>query len=358
MARGLGEFTQHPGLGHLPVTHHGLDRDPECVGRLFHAEAAEKAHLHHARFAFVDGGQRLERVVERDEVAAGFEHGGQGFIEGDANGRSSALLRTLRASHVDEDAPHLPGVAGKQASRRRWSLRHYAGMAVAAVSLCLAVLFVPTLFVHIKAEYQTSTAESRTITLEDGSRVQLAAASALTTDFANGRRNVKVLKGEAFFDVVPDSDRPFVVEAKNLTVQVLGTAFDVDMTDGVTQVALAHGSVEASFRNAPPTRLVPGEMLVVDASGAIRKETVPVEDIGGWRNGELYVVDATIGSVVEQIQRYHPAWLTMADKTLAEQRVTGFYNLRDPDRALEALVEPYKGKVHAIANTARIITRF
>ncbi|MNE38663.1 fec operon regulator FecR [compost metagenome] len=231
-------------------------------------------------------------------------------------------------------------------------------MAVAAVSLCLAVLFVPTLFVHIKAEYQTSTAESRTITLEDGSRVQLAAASALTTDFANGRRNVKVLKGEAFFDVVPDSDRPFVVEAKNLTVQVLGTAFDVDMTDGVTQVALAHGSVEASFRNAPPTRLVPGEMLVVDASGTIRKETVPVEDIGGWRNGELYVVDATIGSVVEQIQRYHPAWLTMADKTLAEQRVTGFYNLRDPDRALEALVEPYKGKVYAIANTARIITRF
>lgn len=143
-----------------------------------------------------------------------------------------------------------------------------------------------------------------------------------------------------------------------MTVQVLGTAFDVDLTDGVTQVALAHGSVEASFRNAPPTRLVPGEMLIVDASGAIRKETVSVEDIGGWRNGELYVVDATIGSVVEQIQRYHPAWLTMADKRLAEQRVTGFYDLRDPDRALEALVEPYKGKVHAIGDSARIITRF
>ncbi|WP_332304244.1 FecR family protein [Rhizobium sp. GR12] len=257
-----------------------------------------------------------------------------------------------------EDAPHLSGEATQRASQRRWSARHYAGMAVAAVSLCLAVLFVPALFVRIEAEYQTSTAENRTITLEDGSRVQLAAASALSTDFANGRRSVRVLKGEAFFDVVPDSARPFVVEAKNVTVQVLGTAFDVDLTDGVTQVALAHGSVEASFRNAPPARLVPGEVLVVDASGAIRKESVAIEDIGGWRNGELYVVDATIGSVVEQIQRYHPAWLTMADKTLAEQRVTGFYNLRDPDRALEALVEPYHGKVHAIAGAARIITRF
>ncbi|PYG59071.1 FecR family protein [Rhizobium sp. UGM030330-04] len=258
-----------------------------------------------------------------------------------------------------EDAPHLPEKAARHISlRRRWSVRHYAGAAMAAAALCLAVLFAPAFFVHIKADYQTSTAESRTIVLEDGSRVQLAAASALSADFTDGRRTVKVLKGEAFFDVVPDTTRPFVVEAKNVTVQVLGTAFDVDLTDGVTQVALAHGSVEASFRNAPPTRLVPGEMLIVDASGAIRKENVPVEDIGGWRNGELYVVDATIGSVVEQIQRYHPAWLTMADKRLAEQRVTGFYDLRDPDRALEALVEPYRGKVHAIGSSARIITRF
>lgn len=257
-----------------------------------------------------------------------------------------------------EDAPRLPGKAATQGLRRRWSVRHYAGAAIAAASLCLAVLFVPASLVRIKAEYQTSTAENRTITLEDGSRVQLAAASALSTDFSDGRRTVKVLKGEAFFDVVPDTARPFIVEAKNVTVQVLGTAFDIDLTDDVTQVALAHGSVEASFRNAPTTRLVPGEMLVVDAAGAIRKENVPVEDIGGWRNGELYVVDATIGSVVEQIQRYHPAWLTMADKTLAEQRVTGFYNLRDPDRALEALVEPYRGKVHAIGSSARIITRF
>ncbi|MQB10389.1 FecR family protein [Agrobacterium sp. ICMP 6402] len=257
-----------------------------------------------------------------------------------------------------EDAPHLPEKAAKPVSRRRWSGRHYAGAAMAAAALCLAVLFVPASLVRIKADYQTSTAESRTIILDDGSRVQLAAASALSTDFTNGRRTVKVLKGEAFFDVAPDTTRPFIVEAKNVTVQVLGTAFDVDLTDGVTQVALAHGSVEASFRNAPPTRLVPGEMLIVDASGAIRKENVSVEDIGGWRNGELYVVDATIGSVVEQIQRYHPAWLTMADKTLAGQRVTGFYDLRDPDRALEALVEPYRGKVHAIGDSARIITRF
>lgn len=97
-----------------------------------------------------------------------------------------------------EDAPHLPGKAATKPQRRRWSVRHYAGAAVAAASLCLAVLFVPTFFVRLEADYQTTTAESRTITLEDGSKVQLAAASALSTDFTNGRRNVTVLKGKPF----------------------------------------------------------------------------------------------------------------------------------------------------------------
>lgn len=97
-----------------------------------------------------------------------------------------------------EDAPHLPGKAVTKPQRRRWSVRHYAGAAVAAASLCLAVLFVPAFFVRLEADYQTTTAESRTIILEDGSKVQLAAASALSTDFTNGRRNVTVLKGKPF----------------------------------------------------------------------------------------------------------------------------------------------------------------
>ena len=64
---------------------------------------------------------------------------------------------------------------------------------------------------------------------------------------------------------------------------------------------------------------------------------------------ELFVNDATIGAVVEQIQRYHAAWIAVPDITLAQQTVTGLYDLRDPDRALRALVQPHGGKVHEVS---------
>ena len=59
----------------------------------------------------------------------------------------------------------------------------------------------------------------------------------------------------------------------------------------------------------------------------------------------MFVNDATIGAVVEQIQRYHAASIAVPDITLAQQTVTGLYDLRDPDRALRALVQPHGGKV-------------
>jgi transmembrane sensor len=84
---------------------------------------------------------------------------------------------------------------------------------------------------------------------------------------------------------------------------------------------------------------------------------VAIGDIATWRSGQIFVVNATIGSVVEQIRRYHPAWLSLPDGTLARQHVTGFYDLRQPDQALEALVTPYGGKVRRVSPALRIISR-
>ncbi|MDS7594729.1 FecR family protein [Agrobacterium tumefaciens] len=258
------------------------------------------------------------------------------------------------------DAPRFPLKTERKALRRHWpSKRAFGGISLAAVSLCLAIISFPSLLIQARADHTTGTAENRSVTLEDGSLIQLAASSAISGQFSAGQRKIRLLEGEAFFDVVPDPGRPFVVEANGVSVEVIGTAFDVDVTGNTIQVALARGSVKASLENAPPTTLVPGEMLVVDTvSGEVRKSAVSVEDIGGWRNGELYVVDATIGQVVEQIQRYHPAWITLADSTLSQQRVTGFYDLHDPDRALAALVEPYGGKVRGVSGLARVVSRY
>ena len=242
---------------------------------------------------------------------------------------------------------------------RRW--RWVAPVSAVGLAACLLVVAVPSLIVRLEADHLTTTAQSRLVTLEDGTTVYLAADSAIKTEFSASRRQVRLLAGEAFFDVIRNPGRPFVVDASGVKVEVTGTAFDVRLSSSATQVELARGAVGVSFdaaQRASPAVLVPGQMLVVDRkSGAMIKSDIAPEDIGAWREGKLFVNDATIGAVVEQIQRYHAAWIAVPDIALAQQTVTGLYDLRDPDRALRALVQPHGGKVHEVSRFARIVSR-
>lgn len=243
--------------------------------------------------------------------------------------------------------------------RRQWQWA--ATVSAVGLAACLLVVAIPSLLLRLEADYLTTTAQSRLVTLEDGTTVYLAADSAIKTDFSPGRRQVRLLAGEAFFDVTRNPGRPFVVDASGVKVEVTGTAFDVRLSSSVTQVELARGGVGVSFdaaQRVSPAQLSPGQMLVVDRkSGTMTRSDIAPEDIGAWRDGRLFVNDATIGAVVEQIRRYHAAWIAVPDIALAQQTVTGLYDLRDPDRALRALVQPHGGKVHEVSRFARIVSR-
>jgi transmembrane sensor len=246
--------------------------------------------------------------------------------------------------------------------RSRRAGKIFAVATGAIMSLCLAYIAIPALQLHFEADYQTGTAESRTITLEDGSSVDLGPGSAIATDFSAGQRNVRLLAGEAYFDVVHDISRPFHVLSRDIDVRVLGTAFNVRVSDVGTEVGLERGSVQATGSVANHTvdeTLVPGELVSVDReTGQTTKEEMPLADIGAWRGGRLIAVDATIGSIVEQIRRYHPSWIAIPDRRLANLRVSGVYNLNDPDKALVALVAPYGGEVRKVSGLARLVTGF
>lgn len=225
----------------------------------------------------------------------------------------------------------------------------------------IATISYPSLSVHLRADYSTGISETRTLVLADGSKVELAADSAIKIDMAGARRHVTLLAGEAFFDVVHDETRPFVVGAGGVDVTDLGTAFNVQLSSRETSVELAHGSAAVSMgpSQTGDVVLVPGEMVVVDhQTGRMAKSAIAQEDIAAWREGKLFVNDVTIGSVIEQLQRYHGAWITLPDTALAAQKVTGLYDLRDPDRALRALVQPYGGKVRKISPYVRLVSRF
>lgn len=263
------------------------------------------------------------------------------------NGRQSpsAGRRTPPARAVRTGAPN-------------WRRRTVGAIAAAACAAFI-VLAAPSLMLRIEADHMTGTAESRVIALADGSSVTLAAGSAIAANIDSGSRNVKLLAGEVFFDVARDAERPFTVRAGEVIVTVLGTAFDMQLSAKAATVQLAHGSVEVGYGGTGTARLSPGEMISIDRqTGDMSRSAIAQDDIAAWRNGRLFVADATIGSVVEQLQRYHPAWIKVLDGDLARARVTGLYDLRDPDRALRALVEPHGGHVRTVSPYLRVLSRF
>lgn len=267
-------------------------------------------------------------------------------------------LGEIRPRHADlwPARPVVP-LALPRRSRRPLA----TGIALALAAALLVVLAAPALMIWLKADFRTGTGESRMVTLADGSAVNLSADSAIDVELTPEGRHVRLLAGQAFFDVAHDGKRPFTVEAGNARVAVLGTAFDVALDDTATTVQLARGVVGISGEGdrQAVAEMAPGDMATVDsATGAIRHAVVPLEEIGAWRSGLLFVNDVTVDSVVARLQRYHPAWISVPDRTLGRQRVTGLYDLRDPDRALTALVKPYGGKVRAISSYTRIVSRY
>src|SRR6202042_1154910 len=109
------------------------------------------------------------------------------------------------------------------------------------------VLFIGvglTLFMlETPQEFRTALGEQRSVLLADGSRATLNTASTIEVILQKGRREVRLVQGEALFEVAHDSARPFVVRAGNALLKDVGTQFNVDMRSNGTTVTVVEGQV-------------------------------------------------------------------------------------------------------------------
>jgi transmembrane sensor len=146
------------------------------------------------------------------------------------------------------------------------------------------------------------------LTLPDGTKVWLNAASSLTypTAFTGGSRTVQ-MTGEAYFEVVHDKTRPFIVKAGGQTIRDLGTHFNVNAyTDEPAQVTtLLEGEVTVGDH-----ALRPGEKASVDAAGDIRVEQGDPDQAVAWKNGLFDFTDAGLQVVMRQLSRWYNVEVT------------------------------------------------
>ncbi len=218
------------------------------------------------------------------------------------------------------------------------------------VALACSLLFflAPVAQLHLQADYLTTTAEQKTITLEDGTQITLAAESAVSVDFSADKRQLRLLKGQAFFQVSPDSRRPFSVQAGETQTAVLGTAFNVRLTEDSTTVTVEEGNVQVSDNTITPVvmeELHVGDRLRVIWHQEIVRDQMPADSVAAWRQGELVAYNLLMSDIVDTLRSYHQGVIIIQSASFSELRVSGLYKLNDPIATLSSLATAYGASV-------------
>lgn len=273
----------------------------------------------------------------------------------DAWTRIVAAGTALASAPVDDwnevAAPSVLPVAG-----RRWArLPGYRAMVGLAAAAAIAIVILPSVSLRLQADHMTGTAQTESIRLADGSTIQLGPDSAVAVDYESGARQVRLLSGQAWFEVEPDRARPFRVTAGDVNTTVLGTGFEVSRLGSSTAVAVGHGRVRVSD-GAMSSDLTVGQWVRIGSDHAVRRGTDHPEMFAAWRQGRLLVVNRTIADVIDDVRPWYKGRIILSDERLGQRRVTGFYDLRDPAVTLESLVHPDGGAVTRITPWLMIVS--
>jgi len=205
----------------------------------------------------------------------------------------------------------------------------------AAAALAASVV----LGVRLTAGYfKTRRGEVRVIPLDDGSVITLNTDSEMALDYSRVRRSVRLIKGEALFDVAKDPQRPFVVAAGDTQVRAIGTSFIVTrLRASPVRVLVREGVVEVKRgqeRSVQRVR-VTANMRAIAPNHArlVETVTVPQSEIDrelAWREGRIAFEGETLEQAAAAFGRYSEIKVVIDDPSVANERITGLFQANDP----------------------------
>ena len=284
--------------------------------------------------------QHMEWMLEDPEHLAAYERVAEVFH---AASKHEHSLREVFAA----DAPAPTGQTPWYAKLfEGWGWPQAASAAAAAAALLFFVTGTQNPFYDDRAssQYYTSTAnEVRTLKLADGSRVSLFANTKLSVAFEDTARNIDLIQGRAFFDVVADKNRPFYVNTASRQVKVVGTRFEVVRTQAFDRISVNEGLVSVekiddnNVSNAP-VLIEPGvsALYELDAEAPVLTE-VGTESIGAWKDGILTFQNVELIEVITQIGQLFPEAALAVDDTVDGVSFSGTLVVSDAETMVRQL---------------------
>ncbi|MBV8806507.1 MAG: FecR domain-containing protein [Sinobacteraceae bacterium] len=239
-------------------------------------------------------------------------------------------------------------------SNRGWRV------ALAAALLVGIGLSVTYLSWHLPMTFQTVVGEQRSFTLQDGSIVFLNTNSKVRVRWLPQERHIDLVRGEARFKVAKDALRPFIVATTTAGVRAVGTIFNVRAEPASTQVAVLEGQVEVTVASTPEVaentqapakegsaavpartssrvRLAAGERAAVTSVGIETNTGPPIESVMAWTDRRLVFRDQPLTAVLREFNRYRVQPLVLDDPALAALKISGVFDLSDPESLIAYL---------------------
>jgi transmembrane sensor len=311
--------------------------------------------------------------IDRGPLTSDEDAALQSWLNGDPR-RRGAFLRAQAVSMMSESAqalgPHFdpkqfepPARPSPPLISRRRALMWGSGATAAAAALATFAIGVPAW-----GAISTKRGEIRLVPLDDGSTVMLNTETSIRVHYGDTERTVNLLSGEAYFVVIGDRRRPFVVEVDGRRLRTSNAAFRVRKLDDVpADILVQLGQVElaASSASRRPVLLAANTQVTLAPLSLRQPAQLEVPQLVSpaslarelaWREGKVSFEGEPLAKVAATFARYSDTRIIIADPLLAREPVTGLFDAHDPAGFARGIATVFSARVHAEGN-AVVLTR-
>lgn len=304
-----------------------------------------------------------------------------------ANPRHAAAVAELEQAWRVVSSPGTAGqgdIARERArGRQRFRARRRQQLTLATVSLAAAALVIFAFLPSLRTPPEPAAAAGIVLRpdvrhLSDGSTVQLNAKAEIAPAFTPETRLVRLIQGEALFDIAKDATRPFVVLAGGVEVRAVGTAFTVRYDPKHVDIIVTEGSVAVERATAAaidpqpsdeppvpakPMHLMAGQRTVFPLTPEIAPP--PVADVTpaeiatalAWRERRIEFTRTPLAKAVELFNRQNQTQLIVADTTTGSFEISGIFWADDPASFVRLLVSAFDIRTDRTSQTVTLRKR-
>ena len=256
-----------------------------------------------------------------------------------------AALNSATTSAAAPTAIEVEAALARVKQRARTGARsaalRFAGFAAVAAALLAAAVLIPwgsvlnrggaSSRLTAPVAFSTQTGQRDSVTLPDSSLVVLGPKSRITYATQDDMRIVH-LDGQAFFRVMHESRRQFIVRTRSASVRDIGTAFSVQNTDiELERVVVHEGIVEIISPSGGGDTLRAGDVAVIAASGKVETSRgIATADDVAWMQGQVVFRDTPVSDIASDLRRWYGVELQVTDSALLRRHFTGVFVAGEP----------------------------